>query len=166
MRTKRALYLLAAAVLAVTLSACTVTITPWPGLQVTLSDEITEFRPTRGVGATYYVGEEVELMLVTRAPGYVTLTAIDPNGEVYVLSRNVQVPGGAVVLPTRAQRVVYNAAPPRGVHRIRATFTSQPTSGTVTYRGRRGDAEWAAAIELEIEGHQVRDVAETSLVIR
>jgi len=156
----------AAAALGLLLSACTITITPAPNIEITLSDEILEFHPSRGAGATYYVGDNIEFRLRTRRAGYVTLTAIDPDGVVYELSRNVRVPGGTVFLPTREQRVVYTAAPPRGVHRIRATFTTQPTSGTVVYRGRRGDAEWSAAIEVELRPHEVRDIAETSLIIR
>lgn len=166
MRTKRMLLVAAGAALGLLLSACTITITPVPSVQITLTDEITDFRPTRGVGSTYYVGDEIEFLLTTRRPGFVTLSAIDPDGTVYVLSRNVQVPGGSVVLPTRAQRVVYTAAPPRGLHRVRAAFTTEPTSGTVVYRGRRGDAEWSAAIELELRTYDARDVAETSLYIR
>ncbi len=155
-----------AAAAIVLLSACTVTISPMPGLQITLSDSITEFRPTRGHGATYFVGDVIEFELNTRQAGYVTLSTIDPNGTVEVFARNVRVPGGRVFLPTREQRVTFNAAPPRGLHRVRATFTTEPTSGTVVYRGRRGDADWSAAIELELRAHEVRDVAETSIVIR
>ncbi len=165
MRNNRLPFALAAAACGLLLSACTITITPSPGVQITLSDEIVDFRPTLGVGSTYRVGDRIEFLLNTRRPGYVTLTAIDPDGTVYLLSRNVPVPGGAVILPTREQRVVYNAAPPRGLHRVRASFTTQPTSGTVVYRGRRGDAEWSAAIELELRSYEVRDVAETNLYI-
>jgi len=165
-RTNRLRFVLATAAFGLLLSACTITISPMPNVQITLSDEITDFRPTRGVGSTYFVGDQIEFLLTTRSPGFVTLTAISPDGDVYELSRNVRVPGGSVILPTREQRVVYNAGPPRGVHRVRATFTTSPTSGTVVYRGRRGDAEWSAAIELELRTHDVRDVAETSLVVR
>ncbi|HEX7038883.1 MAG TPA: DUF4384 domain-containing protein [Trueperaceae bacterium] len=165
MRTIRLPFVQAIAACGLLLSACTITITPSPGVQITLSDEITDFRPTMGVGHTYRVGDRIEFLITTRRAGYVTLTAIDPDGTVYLLSRNVYVPGGSVVLPTREQRVVYNAAPPRGLHRVRASFTGEPTSGTVVYRGRRGDAEWSAAIELELRSYQVRDVAETHLYI-
>lgn len=166
MRTTRLPFALAAAALGLLLAACTITISPAPGVTITLSDEILEFYPTRGAGATYFVGEQIEFRLTTRTAGFVTLTAIDPDGTVYELSRNVRVPGGTVFIPTREQRVVYTAAPPRGTHRIRVSFTPRQTDGTVIYRGRRGDAEWSAAIELEIRPHEVRDVAETSLVIR
>ncbi len=166
MRTKRQMLAVAAVAIGLLLTSCTVTINPSPGFQVTLNDVITEFRPTRGVGSTYYVGEEVEFLVTVRQSGYLTLSAIDPDGSVYVFSRNILVPRGSSVLPLDSQRVVYNAAPPRGHHRIRATFTANPTSGTVVYRGRRGDAEWSAAIELELKQADVRDYAETTLVIR
>ncbi len=166
MRTKRSMLAAAVAVVGLLLTSCTVTIQPSPGFQITFNDVITEFRPTRGVGSTYYVGEEVRFLLTVTQPGYITLSAIDPDGSVYVFSRNILVPRGSSVLPLDSQRVVYNAAPPRGHHRIRATFTANPTSGTVVYRGRRGDAEWSAAIELELRQADVRDWAETTLVIR
>ena len=165
MRTDRLTFGLAAAALGLLITACTITISPAPGITITLSDEILEFHPTRGAGATYFVGENIEFRLTTRTAGYVPLTAIDPDGTVYELSRNVRVPGGTVFIPTREQRVVYTAAPPRGVHRIRVSFTPRPTSGTIVYRERRGDAEWSAAIELELRPYEVRDVAETSLTI-
>ncbi len=166
MRTKRTILAAAAVVAGLLLTSCTVTIQPSPGFTITLNDVVTEFRPTRGVGSTYYVGEEVRFLITTTQPGYVTLSAIDPDGSVYVFSRNILVPLGSSVLPLDSQRVVYNAAPPRGHHRIRVTFTARPTSGTVVYSGRRGDSEWSAAIELELRQADVRDIAETTLVIR
>ncbi|HET8984420.1 MAG TPA: DUF4384 domain-containing protein [Trueperaceae bacterium] len=155
------------ALLAVLVSACTLTIQPGPGgIGSELNNVIVDFRPTRGVGAVYGVGEEIQFLLQTSSPGYVTLSAIDPDGTVYILSRNIPVPGGSVVLPTAEQRVTYNAAPPRGFHRVRASFTSTRTSETVVYSGRRGDGEWSNAISIEINPAPLRDVRETNLSIR
>src|SRR5690606_24238931 len=113
------------ALIALMASACTVVVQPGTGgIGVDLDGVIVDFRPTRGVGAVYGVGEEIQFLIQTSSPGYVTLSAIDPDGRVYILSRNIAVPGGSVVLPTADQRVTYNAAPPRGFHRVRASFTS------------------------------------------
>lgn len=154
------------AALALLMSACTVTIRPSASIGVELNPIISDFRPTRGVGAVYRVGEQIEFLVTTNQPGYVTLTAIDPDGTVYVLSRNIRVQGGSTVLPTVEQRVTYNAAPPRGFHRVRASFTSGPTSGSVVYRGRSGEGAWSSAINVEIRDFPTRDVAETNLNIR
>src|SRR5690606_35009163 len=123
-------------------------------------------RPTRGVGSTYYVGEEVRLPATVTQPRHGTVAAIDPDGSVHAFARNILAPRASAVLPLDGQRVVYHAAPPRGHHRIRATFTANPTSGSVVYSGRGGDAEWSAAIELELRQADVRDWSETTLVIR
>src|SRR5690606_12507723 len=152
------------ALLAVLVSACTVVVQPGQGsIGVDLNNVITDFRPTRGVGAVCGVGEEIQFLIQTSNPGYVTLGAIDPDGRVYILSRHIAGPGGSVVLPTAEQRITYNAAPPRGFHRVRASFTSARTNETVIYNGRRGDGEWSSAISIEINPAPLRDVRETNL---
>lgn len=159
--------ILSVALLVLVASACTVVVQPGQGgIGSELDGVIVDFRPTRGVGAIYGVGEEIQFLIQTTSPGYVTLSAIDPDGSVYILSRNVTVPGGTVVLPTADQRVTYNAAPPRGFHRVRASFTSTRTSETVIYSGRRGDGEWSNAISIEVNPAPLRDVRETNLTIR
>lgn len=166
MKLKRIPLTVMIAVLALALAACTVTIRPSAGIEVNLNTVINDFRPTRGVGAIYRIGDQIEFLVNTNQAGYVTLTAIDPDGRVYVLSRNVYVAGGTTILPTADQRVSYSAGPPRGFHRVRASFTSSPTSGSVVYRGRSGDGAWSAAINVEIRDSPVRDVVETNLTIR
>ncbi len=159
-----------ALLLAAALSACTIYVRPGGPIHVgvPLDPVIEAFAPTRGEGATYHVGDGVEFRIRTRESGYVTLSAMDPDGRVYVLSRNIYIPGGrTVILPTPEMRVSYTAAPPRGYHRIRASFTSARTDPTrVTYLGRFGGDAWTSAIEIDIRSYPVRDVAETSLVIR
>lgn len=154
--------------LALLLSACTITVRPHGvgTVEFPLNSVIQEFAPTRGGGATYNVGERIEFRIVVNQPGYVTLTAIDPDGSVYVLERNLRVTAGVNYLPDPAGRLVYTAGNPRGLHYVRASFTSGSTDSSVTYRGRSGNGEWNSAINLEIRAFPVRDVAETSLYIR
>lgn len=168
MKGKRVSLALAAMFVALLVSACTITVRPGGvgGPDFALSHVIEEFRPTRGGGASYRIGERIEFRLVVNQPGYVTLSAINPDGRVYTFARNVPVERGVNFLPTVQQRVVYSAGPPRGLHYVRASFTSGRTSGTVTYRGRTGGGEWNSAINLEIRGFSVRDVLETTLYIR
>ncbi len=158
-----------AAIFAMVLTSCTIYVRPsWPADSgVELSGVIREFRPTRGEGASYFVGEVIEFGLRTTSPGYVTLTGFDPDGRVYVFARNVAVGSGYTVLPTRDQRVTYSAGTPRGYHRVRASFTSTPTNeSSVSYRGIYGEGEWTSSISIDIRPAPVRDVAETSLWVR
>ncbi len=168
MNGKRVHLAVAAVLVALLVSACTITVRPGSvgGIDVAFNNVIEEFRPTRGDGASYRVGDQIEFRLVVNQPGYITLSAIDPDGRVYVFARNVPVERGVNYLPTRGQRVVYSAGPPRGLHYVRASFTSGRTDSTVTYRGRMGNGEWNSAIQLEVRSFPVRDVVETSLYIR
>jgi hypothetical protein len=161
-----------AAVLAAALSACTVYVRPGQpgpvGMSVPLNDVITTFQPTRGDGAVYQLGDTIQFRIRTNESGYVTLSAMDPDGRVYVFARNIFVPAyHTLILPTREMRVTFSAAPPTGFHRVRAAFTSGPTDpGRVHYSGRFGASAWTAAIDLDIRSFHVRDVAETTLIIR
>ncbi len=169
MQRKSIRLLIAAVLAAIVLSSCTIYVKPyWPSDSgVELSGVIQDFRPTRGSGATYFVGESIEFVIRTTHPGYVTLTAIDPDGRVYVLARNVYVDGGRTILPTPSQRVVYSAGTPRGFHRVRASFTSDRTSeSSVSYQGVYGEGNWTSSISVDIRPSPVRDVSETSLYIR
>ena len=165
---KRVTFTVAAALLALLVSACTITVRPGGvgGHDYPLNTVIEEFRPTRGGGATYNIGDRIEFRLVVNQPGYITLSAIDPDGRVYTFARNVPVQRGVNFLPTAGQRVVYSAGPPRGLHYVRAAFTSGRTNNSVTYTGRYGNGEWNSAINLEIRNFPVRDVLETTLYIR
>ena len=165
---KRVTFTVAAALLALLVSACTITVRPGGvgGSDYPLNTVIEEFRPTRGGGATYNIGDRIEFRLVVNQPGFITLSAIDPDGRVYTFARNVPVQRGVNFLPTPGQRVVYTAGPPRGLHYVRAAFTSGRTNNSVTYTGRYGNGEWNSAINLEIRNVPVRDVLETTLYIR
>lgn len=168
---------LLAGLLLVLLAGCAVYVEP--GVQVrasgsyriALGNVIAVFEPDRGEGATYSVGEEIRFRVLGDRSGYVTLTAIDPDGLVYVLGpRNVYVERGVMTtLPTARYNIRFTAAPPRGFHRVRASFTPNPTNTTVTvYRGKRGTDVWTETIVTEVERYprEARDIAETNLFIR
>ena len=168
MNVKRVNLAIAAAIVTLLVSACTITVRPGGvgSSDFPLNHIIEEFRPTQGAGASYRVGDQIEFRLVVNQPGYVTLSAIDPDGRVYPFARNIPVERGVNFLPTAGQRVVYSAGPPRGLHYVRASFTSGRTDSSVTYRGRTGNGEWNSAINLEIRSFPVRDVLEPTLYIR
>lgn len=132
-----------------------------------LNDVLATFEPTRGPGASYRVGERIEFRIRARQTGYVTLTAIDPDGSVYTLARNIRVRSGEThILPSRDARIAFVADPPTGLHRVRASFTDERTDQSrVRYEGRSGEEGWTSAIRVELERADVRDVAETYLFV-
>jgi hypothetical protein len=162
------------ALLALLLTACTVTVRPGPvqlsgqvrfGIEV--SSIIQMFEPTRGAGATYYVGEDIAFRVLTAQDGYLTLSAIDPDGTVYTFARNLYVRGGQVqILAGPDSRSVFSLVPPRGFHRVRAAFTPTPTGGSVVYRGVFGEGQWTQTIAADLRPYSVRDVVQTSFYLR
>ncbi len=138
--------LLLTAALAASLSACAFYVTPQPSTSVrvrpipspsepdvvvTNVSEISAFAPTRGEGSVYNLGESISFEVRTGGSGYLTLTAYGPDGTASVLSQGMYVPGGTSFLPTAESGVSYDLAPPRGLHRVTATFSSD-ASGSVT----------------------------------
>lgn len=173
-RRRVAARLLAALALVVMLGGCTVYVVEGEpstrgtiSLSFNLDQVITQFQPVRGAGATYLVGERVSFAVRTRESGYVTLTALDPDGSVYTLARNIFVRAGQTrVIPGEDSRVEFVANPPTGRHRVRATFTSERTDqNRVRYEGRTGEEGWTSAIRVELQDDEIRDVAETYLFV-
>ena len=164
---------LAALALFVSLAACTVVVEPWPS-HWTISAETTtriaaiqEFRPNLGHGATYRVGEPISFRIRTSEDGYVTLTAIDPDGSVYVFARNVPVRGGRLeFIDGVGPRRLFRVDPPVGEHVIRAHFTPGRTDESVIFAGVRGYDRWQARIELELRVFPRGDIAETRFTVR
>lgn len=137
------------AALAASLSACAFYVTPQPSTSVrvrpipspskpevvvtpeVITSEISAFAPTRGEGSVYNLGESISFEVRTSGSGYLTLTAYGPDGTASVLSQGMYVPGGTSFLPTAESGVSYDLAPPRGLHRVTATFSSD-ASGSIT----------------------------------
>lgn len=154
--------------IALGLGSCTITTRPNLGLQGTGSNLIADLRPDRGEGSTYAVGEAVHIRVTTRAPGYVTLIALQSNGYAGTLVRNAYVNAGTTIFPRAQDGVTYNVAPPRGLQRIRAIFTRvRPTTDLViggVYDGNR----WNNTTNEYLTPYNTadRDVQETYLYIR
>lgn len=154
------------------LSACTVYLTPdeASGFGLETGEIITVFEPRRGEGSTYTVGENISFRLRTTRDGYITLTSIDPDGSINVFARNIFVRGGNTYLVAGpSSRLSFVLVPPRGLHRVRASFTPTRTdTGRVVYRNRRGEAVWTETIvnELEPYASDARDVAQTYFYVR
>jgi Domain of unknown function (DUF4384) len=134
---------------------------------IIVSPIIQVFEPTRGSGASYFVGDSISFRILTDRSGYVTLTAIDPDGSVYVLVQNFYVQGGfTTTISGPNDRSIFTLQPPRGLHRVRAAFTPSPTgTARITYQSVRGDDNWTRIIVTDVSPYQVRDIVETRFFI-
>ncbi|GAA5500572.1 hypothetical protein Dxin01_00293 [Deinococcus xinjiangensis] len=154
--------------LALSLSACTVAVRPNLGLAGSSSNLIARVTPDKGEGSTYAVGEPVRINVTTREAGYVTLLALNADGSANALVRNAYVAAGTTTFPRLQDGVTFNAAPPRGLQRIRAIFTRpRPTTDLVisgTYDGNR----WNNTTNDYLTPYAAadRDVQETYIYIR
>lgn len=162
---------LAFVALVATTTACTITFLPGDVLvdvdrPLARPAVIERFESVRSI---YRVGDAVSFRIATATSGYVTLTAIDPDGSVYVIARNVYVVGGgrAQVIPGPDARIAFVAVPPTGRHAVRAHFTPRRTAETVVFRGVVGIDSWYARIRLELTGtgYDIEDTAEVRFTI-
>jgi Domain of unknown function (DUF4384) len=152
------------------LAGCRVVITPGDvsvganvRFGIELSPIIQVFEPTRGAGSSYFVGDAIAFRILTDRSGYVTLSAIDPDGSVYVFARNIYVRGGETTTISGVDsRTVFTLAPPRGLHRVRASFTpSAINTTTITYTNVYGEDNWTRIVVNDVRPYQVRDIVET-----
>jgi Domain of unknown function (DUF4384) len=135
-----------------------------------LTNVVSVFEPSRGLGATYRQGEAIGFNVYALQDGYLTLTALEPDGDVYVFSRNIFIRGGESVLlngPDSRHTFGIEVDAPRGIHRVRASFTSSPTDiSVVTYSNVIGDDGWTQSIRTDISPYTVRDIVETSFFVQ
>ncbi len=168
MQPRRIAILLAAAA-AVGLSACTITFFPDVAVDRPRPVRSAVIESFESFASSYWVGSQVSFRIRTNQPGYVTLTAFDPDGSVYVIARNVAVRGNRwESIPGPSGRTVFVAVPPTGVHLVRAHFTPEPTPERVRFVGIGSLDRWLAQIVLEIRpyGYGADDVAQTRFEIR
>ena len=135
-----------------------------------LSNVLSVFEPSRGSGAVYSQGEAIAFNVYSLQDGYLTLTALEPDGDVYVFSRNIFIRGGETIFlsgPDSRHTFGIELDAPRGIHRVRASFTSNSTDiNIVTYSNIIGDDGWTQSIRADISPYNVRDVVETSFFVQ
>ena len=156
------------------LASCTITVRPGDvsvsgrvrfGIEV--NDIIRVFEPTRGSGSVYLVGDSISFRVITNRDGYITLTELGPRGNVSTFARNIYVRGGQVnVISGPDDASEFLLVPPRGLHRVRASFTPARTSGRVIYRNSNGEDQWTESIVTEVRDYDVRDIAETRFFLQ
>jgi hypothetical protein len=132
-----------------------------------VSPRIDFFEPDRGPNTTYRVGEPIGFRIRTNADGYLTLTAIDPGGRVYVFARNIRLQGNRThVIEGIGPRQLFFVDPPTGRHFVRATFTPARTDERVTYVGLQGRDAWVRQITFELRPFDQYDQRETAFLVR
>ena len=156
-------------VLGLVIAGCRVVVTPGDvsvrttvrfGIEV--SPIIQVFEPTKGSSSSYRVGEAIAFRILTARTGYITLSAIDPDGTVYVFARNILVQGGVrTSISGVDSRTIFTLQPPRGLHRVRAAFTPSATNAAVTYSNVYGEDNWTRIVIDDVRPYSVRDIVET-----
>lgn len=165
----------AVAMLVLFLSACTVTTTFNPGLSgrvrfdspVRSERLLSEFQPSRGMGAVYRHGDEIAFNLRAERDGYLTLTYQDSAGQVAAFARNIWVRRGfnRIYGPDPGHVFIVNA--PRGIMQVRASFTpSRTDEASVSFRGRGGSSHWNSLLVIDIGNQPVYDMVQTYIEVR
>lgn len=128
---------------------------------------ITEFRPTRGAGSIYRVGEDISFTIRSNRAGYVTLSYLDSNGNFGTFARNIFVPRGRTTISGPDARHYFSVAEPRGPMQIRASFTADRTDeATLSFVGRGGTSGWNSMLILDLRGQPVYDAVQTFIEVR
>lgn len=157
------------------LAACTITTTFDPGLSgrvrfetpVYAANVLSDFRPGRGSGAVYRIGEDISFVLRSSRYGYVTLSFLDSSGRSAVFARNIPVSPTRNVISGPDSRHVFTVAEPTGIMQIRATFTERRTNeASVSIIGRGGNSGWNSRLVLDISGQPVYDAVQTWVEVR
>lgn len=156
------------------LAACTVTTRFDTSLQgrvrfdtpVRSEQVITEFRPTRGTGSVYSVGDEISFVVRSNRSGYLTLSYLDSSGRTATFARNIRIGSGRTVISGPDARHWFSVAEPRGIMQIRATFTADRTNESVSLVGRGGSSGWNSVLVIDISGQPVYDAVQTYVEVR
>jgi hypothetical protein len=159
--------------LASVLGACTIVVEPTDVRvsppTVTIRDValITQFEPERGRAAVYEIGDPIAFRVRATEDGFVTLTAIDPTGEVYVFARNIPVRAGRTeIIRGISPRQRFVVTGPEGLHRVSAHFKPARSDESIAFWGVRGYTNWQMQIRLELRAFPRGDVVETRFTVR
>ncbi|MEF2280218.1 DUF4384 domain-containing protein [Deinococcus sp. YIM 134068] len=152
--------------LAVGLTSCTLTSRSNVGSAG--GNLIVDVQPDRGEGSNYLVGESVRIGVTTRAAGYVTLVALQPNGYASTITRNVYVNPGTTVFPRPQDGETYTVAPPRGLQRVRVLFTRVRPAAAPVFGGVYTGDRWNTSTNDYLRPYAPadRDIQETYFYIR
>ncbi len=135
-------------------------------------DVVHDFKPDRGEGANYKLGEYVRFAFTLTQPGYVTVIAADSSG-IYELERNVQLAAGTRNLPLKTdvnaqgESAAYKISPPTGIQRVILLYTDAPgpAKSAVKFEGAFDNARLEEAVRAFFEGSRARarDIGELTI---
>jgi len=101
---------------------------------------------------TIYPGTQMYFRVSVRRSGYLTISAMDPDGRVRVLLRDafVEAGGSPVRVPPVGTPDPVAGRTPEGTWRLRAAWTPRPIDAR--YDGVRGLEAWTDAIRADLRG--------------
>lgn len=133
---------------------------------------VRDFKPDRGEGANYRLGEFVRFSFTLTQPGFVTVIAADSSG-IYELERNQPLGAGPRNLPLKndvnaqGQSAAYRISPPVGLQRVILLYTDVPGPGQndVKFEGAFDNARLEDAVKTFFERSRARtrDVQELTI---
>lgn len=130
---------------------------------------VRDFKPDKGEGATYKIGEQVRFDLTLERNGFVTLITTDSDGKTYDLERSVATTSGKTKLPRADDRsatggqAAYIVDIPTGPQRVFVVYTDRQAPPNTRVSGTFKDTDLLRVLRSYITttGATVYDVAET-----
>jgi hypothetical protein len=134
------------------------------------TDVILEFKPDKGEGKAYKLGEQVRFTFQTTQAGFVTMLSYGPTGNTEPLERNLQLKSGKHIFPRAEDRqgnaqAAYVVGAPTGNNRVILIYTN--TELKTIPRGRLDPAQLEAAVKTALQSSNATaiDVAETAIEV-
>ncbi len=110
---------------------------------------------------TIYPDSQIFFRAMVREAGFLTVSALAPNGRVTMLATDVPIEAGRQLLyPPSGGATRLLASAPTGVWEVRAAWTPRPTNAR--YQGVQGRDAWTSAILRSLAGVEGASVYETS----
>jgi hypothetical protein len=134
---------------------------------------VSEFKPDKGEGAKYKIGEQVRFELTLARNGFVTLITTDSDGATYDLERSVASSAGKLRLPRADDRsatggqAAYIVDIPTGPQRVFLIYTDRQAPPNTRVSGKFAAADLPRVLRSYINttGATVYDVAETEFEV-
>jgi len=110
---------------------------------------------------TIYPDSQIFFRAMVRRAGFITVSAMAPNGRVTVLARDVAIEAGRQLLyPPSGGNLRIQASAPEGLWLVRAEWSPRPTNAR--YQNVQGLEAWTAAIVANLSGVEGASVSEAS----
>jgi hypothetical protein len=154
------------------LAACAPAAQPLDRQTLSSQTVIIDFKPDRGKDGAYKLGEFVRFEFTLERPGFVTLIAVNPDGSVEQLERNVRLTAGKQAFPLGSDKdasgrsAAYELYEPAGPHRMALLYTDTPGTSSVRFQGSRA-ADFASNVQTYLEKSKAttRDIAEITFQV-